>query len=77
MTAEEYSAIWTETKKAMKYIIKKNLPFVSSAVPSGHGTNLLISYDVADIDKKAITHVKKTYPLALVNFTNDWVIVED
>lgn len=75
MTEKEYREIWKETEKAMKYIIKKNLPFVCNSIPSGYGVTHLLSYDVANFDQRAIAHVKKTYPLAMVNFTDDWVLV--
>lgn len=75
MTEKEYRTVWEETEKAIKYICKKNLPFVCNSVPSGYGVAHLLSYDVANFNQKAIDHVKKTYPLAMVNFTNDWVRV--
>lgn len=68
MTATTYCTIWHQTQSAEKYLRRKGLAIYYDSVPSGYEDAMQVVLYVADSDSKAIDHVRKTYPQALVVF---------
>lgn len=68
MDLETYCMIWHQTQSAEKYLRRKGLAIYYSSVPSGYGDAMQIILYATDSDGKAIDHVRKTYPQALVVF---------
>lgn len=68
MDFEAYLVIWNQTQQADKYLRRKGLAIYTDSVPSGYGEAMQIVLYVSDSDSKAIAHVRKTYPKALVMF---------
>lgn len=66
MTATTYCTIWHQTQSAEKYLRRKGLAIYYDSVPSGYGDAMQIVLYVSN--SKAIDHVRKTYPQALVVF---------
>lgn len=68
MTVTTYCTIWHQTQQADKYLRRKGLAIYTDSVPSGYGDAMQIVLFAADSDSKAIDHVRKTYPQALIVF---------
>lgn len=75
MTEIMYRTIWEQTEKAVKYLHKKGCMTLCNPVPSGWGEAHLLAYNVSDADKKAQAHVRKSYPLAKINFVDRAAVV--
>lgn len=68
MDLETYRTAWNQTQATEKYLRRKGLAIYYDSVPSGYGDAMQIVLYVADSDSRAIDHVRKTYPQALVVF---------
>lgn len=68
MDFEAYRDIWNQTRQAEKYLRRKGVTIYCDSVPSGYGDAMQIVLYVSDSDDKAIAHVHKAYPKALVVF---------
>lgn len=68
MDLETYRTAWNQTQSAEKYLRRKGLAIYYDSVPSGYGDAMQIVLYATDSDSKAIDHVRKTYPQALVVF---------
>lgn len=68
MDLETYRTAWHQTQSAEKYLRRKGLAIYYDSVPSGYEDAMQVVLYVADSDSKAIDHVRKTYPQALIVF---------
>ena len=75
MTENMYRTIWEQTEKAVKYLHKKECMTLCNSVPSGFGEAHFLTYEVSNADAKAQAHVRKSYPLAKVNFVDRATVV--
>ena len=75
MTENMYRTIWEQTEKAVKYLHKKGCMTLCSSVPSGFGDAHILTYDVSDADETAQAHIRKSYPMAKINFVDRATVV--
>lgn len=75
VTETMYRTIWAQTEKAVRYLHKKGCMTLCDSIPSGYGEAHFLAYNVSDADKKAQTHVRKSYPYAKINFVDRATVV--
>ena len=75
MTENMYRTIWEQTEKAVKYLHKKGCMTLCNSIPSGFGEANILTYDVSDADAKTQAHVRKSYPMAKINFVDRAAVV--
>lgn len=68
MIKEQYKTICEQTRKAMDYMRRKNVPMYMDSTPSGYGVAVFEVAYASNADVNAMAHVRGRYPLAKVVF---------